>query len=355
MDPDALATIPDVDIIGRLNSVEIVWRQSFQDPIFEQRLGSKTYRLSNDQGAWQSQLVYADACPDCVEPYPVWILGSADATRVAPYLRRVAGDWQIPAPVPPYDDPFLAAIGSDDRSYLVQVVESGHFLVWQETDDGCHVPVWRLQSGSPAQCRTSKPNGAAVDGDGVLHLTGSEQLSESEWQIVHWKVGSDDVERHEVAPLPEGLASVERPLHIDESGAFHTCYPPLLNEGVTIYAHGHDANDLVEVHLDDPGFHPQNEFDLMNTSCNLVLAPDGTPWLTWATIPSGEFRVAFIENDVPTYEVVDFGVGEESVELTLDSLSRPWLVGVPPAGFDQELTVAHRDGGMWLVEQVSFP
>jgi hypothetical protein len=129
----------------------------------------------------------------------------------------------------------------------------------------------------------------------------------------------------------------------------------LLDEGVTIYAHGHDANDLVELHLDDPGFHPVSRSDLINTHCKLALAPNGTAWLTWATIPSGEFRVAHVEDDVATYEVIDLGAGEISAEIAVDSLSRPWLVYLQPPGFDQEIKVAHRDGDMWIVEQVTFP
>lgn len=350
---------PILGVIARSDSVEVIWRRSFYDSE-DEHLGNHIHHLSNDQGMWQSELVLADACPSCTEAGPLWILGSTNATRVAPYLRRVGAQWQIPPSEPPYDNPMLAAIGPDDRSYLVGSVGNYHLLVWHETEEGCHVPVWRLQSGPAAQCRRSWPRGAAVDGDGVLHLTGSEQLADQEWQIVHWKLGIDEVERREVGPVPNGLHYLERPLWIDESDAFHTCYPPAPNQGITTYAHGHDANDLVELHLDDPNQLP-NIGMLAQTHCKLALAPDGTAWLTWVSFPppgtesTDPFRVASVLDGVVTYEVIDVGAAEGSAAISVDSSSRPWLVYHRWNGADQGIRVAHRENDTWIVEQVNVP
>jgi hypothetical protein len=252
-----------------------------------------------------------------------------------------------------YFAPQLLAVGPDDRSYLLGIGEgqdSGHRLLWAETDLGCHQLIWQYEPGD--ECR-SGIRGMAVDGAGFVHLLGREYVDDSNHMLVHWRVGAQSVVETKLAPLPEytfdhfGFA-------IDDFNELHVCYvfePTTPDDPELIYAHGHDADDWVSIGIDEPN---HDNLNGAGFRCKLAVAPDQTVWLTWTESDSDEFVVASVVDDVATFEVIDVDVNETSAALAVDPLGRPWIA-YSPGPDEAHIKVAHKDGADWIIEQFAGP
>jgi hypothetical protein len=358
--------ISELNVIAYLDRAEVMWVRGYvvNDEIVEER----RYLASNAQGPWQHQFLLASPCEFgfCPQVGTPRIYGSLDHTQITPpYMRREGGEWQIPVidsetdplVISAYNDPPDFIVGPDDRSYFIES-EDTPLSTWvlAETDLGCHVPTWQLPLET--DCRPGYVLAIAVDAAGFLHATGAEVITENNYQLVHWRMGSDNVERTELAPLPADTVNFPHGFAISESDELHVCRRASATESnaVVIYSHGDDANAWTALEVEDPDASDPNASD--PGYCKLALALDGTAWLAWhagSYDPNDPFRVASVVDDVITYEVVDMGALEEYASLTVDPMGRPWLAYRVPGPYINTFKVAHKDGDQWVVEEITPP
>jgi hypothetical protein len=356
------SSIAGVDIIARADHVEVAWIRQDHDDFDDYALEARYYLASNVQGLWQHQFLMNYECSsDICPPETLQIQGSSMRTQIAPpYLRRDGAEWQVPV-VDFEADPLTEgvyirakyfAVAPDDRSYLVNAAwtpDLPAWWVWAETDAGCHAPAWLLEIN---ECRPTSVLAAAVDDAGVLHMTGSELVSEDDYRLVHWTVGADQVERTEIAPFEAGTMWWDQSLAIGPSGELHLCLETNEIDPAAIYAHGHDSNDWTSIPIEDPDAGLVDNED--QGYCKVALSADGIPWFVWHGGQSGAMdplRVASLVDGILNYEVVDMGAKEAYAQITVDPMGRPWMAYRP---FNSQLyfKVAHKDGDEWIVESI---
>jgi hypothetical protein len=346
-------TLRNIGMGARADAVEIVWTITYHND--DDWLEQRNYIASNAQGTWQRQFLERWNCGAevCGPSRPAQIQGSANRTHLKPpYLRREDGQWMRAENYNSdiYIEPQLLAVDPDDRSYLLGVGEgqdSGHRLLWAETDLGCHQLIWRYHACSGAIAAM------AVDSAGSVHLLGRKNVGESNQVLVHWLVGAQSVVQTELAPLPM-YTDPMLGFAIDDFNELHVCYvadPTTPDDPLLVYAHGHDADDWVSIGIDEPN---HDNVGGGAASCEIAVAPDQTAWLTWSEYDSDELFVASVVDDVATFEVIDVDVSESSAALAVDPLGRPWIAYWPGPD-DDYFKVAHKDGAHWIIEQIAGP